>query len=275
MADKDEVYGKTKLRILSAKGGGWSGIALSGGKQVGDILHDDDRDRLRTRLMNAAGTEHPDYFGIEGAIERFLTYMPGGFAGERYNSPDSERRYKVRARDALAETMPLHNALNASGGDAKLLAVAFTPDKLWINMLSLHESTRLRETLAGPNGNAFLQAAAKFATGQVGAGLAGMRSAVAPHGGTTWPIVTYLPFFWSPEAHMFLKPEATRDFAQRIGHRFAVEYRSEHEAAVYECLLDLVDHTANAIRQLNPADRIDVQSFIWVVGRYAEMDLPA
>ena len=275
MTGKDEVYGKTKLRILPAKLGGWSGIVISGGKQIGDILHDEDRDRLRTRLMILAGTEHPNYFGMEEAIARFLKFMPGGFAGERYNSPESERHYKIRARDALAATLPLKAARSASTADAQSLAAAFTPDKLWTNMLSLQESTRLRETLAGPNGSAFLQAAAKFADGQLGAGLAGMRKAVAPHGASTWPIATYLPFFWLPERHMFLKPEATRDFAERVGHRFAVDYSSDHDPSVYESLIDLADHTASAIRKLGPIDRIDVQSFIWVVGRYEEADLPA
>jgi hypothetical protein len=271
----DEAYGKAKLRILPAKAGGWSGIVFSGGKQIGDTLHDEDRERLRTRLMVLAGTEHPNYFGIEEAIARFLKFMPGGFAGERYNSPESERHYKVRARDALATTLPLEAARSASTTDANLLAAAFTPGKLWTNMLSLQESTRLRETLAGPNGSAFVQAAAKFTDGDLAAGLAGMRKAVAPHGASTWPIATYLPFFWSTERHMFLKPEATRDFAERVGHRFAVDYSSEHDPSVYESLIDLANHTASAIAKLGPVDQIDVQSFIWVVGRYKEADLPA
>lgn len=275
MTSKEEAYGKTKLRIMPAKLGGWSGIVISGGKQVGDILHDGDRDRLRKRLMILAGTEHPNYFGMEEAIARFLRFMPGGFAGERYNSPNSERHYKVRARDALSTTLPLEAARNASVADAKRLAAAFTPDKLWTNMLSLQESTRLRETLAGSNGGAFVLAAAKFADGDLAAGLTGMSKAVAPHGVSTWPIATYLPFFWSPERHMFLKPEATRDFAERVGHRFAVNYSSQHDPSVYESLIDLADHTASAIAKLGPVDRIDVQSFIWVVGRYKEADLPA
>lgn len=275
MTDKDEVFGKTRLRIRPAKDGGWSGLAIAGGKQLGEVLHDLDRDRLRARLMTLAGTEHPDYLGMTEAIARFRRFMPGGFTGARYTSPSGERVYKIRARDALAATLPLVAARMATPTDAASLAAAFTPDKLWTNMLSLQESTRLRETLAGPNGAAFVRAAAAFTDGDRTAGLAGMRAAVAPHGAATWPIATYLPFFWAPATQMFLKPEATRDFAERIGHRFAVDYSAEHQPAVFESLLDLADLTARAIAGLEPADRIDVQSFIWVVGRYTDADLPA
>lgn len=73
---------------------------------------------------------------------------------------------------------------------------------------------------------------------------------------------------------MFLKPEATRDFSERVGHRFAHEYQPAHEPVAYESLLDLADFTAAGISSLEPADRIDVQSFIWVVGKYLEADMP-
>ena len=69
---------------------------------------------------------------------------------------------------------------------------------------------------------------------------------------------------------MFLKPEATKDFAERVGHRFASTYEPRLEMAVYESLLDLASKTTSEIAELKPRDRIDVQSFIWVVGNYRE-----
>lgn len=97
-----------------------------------------------------------------------------------------------------------------------------------------------------------------------------MKSVLAPHKVATWPAVTYLPFLWKPNAHMFLKPEVTKDYAARVGHMFAYEYSSELSAPVYECLLDLTVATEAELAELYPADRIDVQSFIWVVGKYDE-----
>jgi len=273
MKTSDEKYGKALLRIGQDKDGGWVGVVILAGKVVGERLSDTDRDRLWTRLMNLAGTVHPNYFGIDGAIARFLQFMPGGFSGQRYTGHDGERRYKVDAHNALVISLPLPSAMKATDVDGQTLAAAFKKDQLWTHMPALQESTRLREVLA-KNGSAFLRAAATFTNGDYANGIDGMRKAVQPYGSFTWPIATYLPFLWAPETQMFLKPTATRDFAERIGHRFAVDYDSDITPAVYESLLSLADDTAAAIAGLGPVDRIDVQSFIWVVGEYREHDLP-
>lgn len=273
MKTSDEKYGQAILRIAQDKDGGWVGVVILGGKILGDKQHDDDRERLRTRLKNFAGTVHPNYFGMDGAIARFLQFMPGGFSGQRYTAHDGERRYKVDAHNTLTALLPLDAAVNASDENGITLAAAFKKDELWTHMPSLQESTRLREVLA-EHGSAFLRAAAAFAHGDFAVGIAGMRKAIAPHGALTWPIATYLPFLWAPDTHMFLKPNVTRDFAERIGHPFAIDYDPDISGEVYRSLLDLADDTASGIAQLQPADRIDVQSFIWVVGEYREENLP-
>ena len=71
---------------------------------------------------------------------------------------------------------------------------------------------------------------------------------------------------------MFLKPKVTKDFAERVGHPFAYEYSSTLEVPVYESLLSLASEAETAIRDLKRRDRIDLQSFIWVVGTYTEED---
>lgn len=69
---------------------------------------------------------------------------------------------------------------------------------------------------------------------------------------------------------MFLKPEVTKDFATRVGHPFAAQYESRLSLTVYEGLLDLAAKTERELHELAPRDRIDLQSFIWVVGDYQE-----
>jgi hypothetical protein len=49
---------------------------------------------------------------------------------------------------------------------------------------------------------------------------------------------------------MFLKPEVTKDFAARVGHRFASEYEPRLDLAVYESLLDLVSKTGAELAEL-------------------------
>jgi hypothetical protein len=64
---------------------------------------------------------------------------------------------------------------------------------------------------------------------------------------------------------MFLKPEVTKDFAERVGHRFASDYEPRLDIGVYKSLLDLLQETEGQLIELQPRDRVDVQSFIWVL----------
>ena len=63
---------------------------------------------------------------------------------------------------------------------------------------------------------------------------------------------------------------ATKDFAARVGHKFASDYEPRLNLDVYHSLLDLVSETEQELADLQPRDRIDVQSFIWVIGDYKE-----
>jgi hypothetical protein len=112
--------------------------------------------------------------------------MPGGFEGERIRN---ERSYKLKAREALAAVLPAERAAKASREDADALRSA----PVWINLLSLFESMRLKETIESPSGPAFLAAATRFAAGEYAAGIAGMAAAMKGHGHLSWPIATYFP----------------------------------------------------------------------------------
>jgi len=134
----------------------------------------------------------------------------------------------------------------------------------------LFEKVRLQDVLRGPNADSFIRAAARFAIGDTKPALLEMERALRPDDSAKWTVVTYLPFLWRPDQHMFLKPEVTGDFAVRVGHRFASDYEPGLNIAVYDSLLDLAARTSAELADLNPRDRIDVQSFIWVIGAYRE-----
>ncbi|MFN3474716.1 MAG: hypothetical protein ACK4ZW_11810 [Blastomonas sp.] len=260
--------GKAVVRWGQAKTGEFSGTVIMAGKPS-ENLTDADEKRLLARLRNLAGTLEPNYFGMEEAIARYLRFMPGGFSAER--NLTTERKYKVGARDALAEILPLGQAFEASSDDARRVREA---GAIWINLLSPFESMHLKEAIASNDGPAFLRAAAKFTAGDFSGGVAGMNAAMSKHGRLSWPTATYFPFLWSPVDHMFLKPTVTRDFAERIGHRYQYDYSPDIEKDVYESLLELADLTMTNLTDLSPKDRIDVQSFIYVVGGYSDIDLP-
>ena len=262
----DEKIGGAILRI-ETKGAGYRGAIIRKGFSVAP-QEDDDFQGLLARLRNEAGQLHPDYMGLDGAVERFRRFFhQGGFDDPAFAN---ERAYKQAARDQFVAALPLGRARDAGPADAVLAkrAIAAT------NLLSPFEKMTAKAVLDSGDGPAFVRAAACFTTDDVGSGIAGMLVTVAPHGRSSWPILTYLPYLWASDRHMFLKPTVTTDYAARIGHRFQFDYASDPDPAVYASLLDLVAVTNATIRPMGARDNIDAQSFIWVVGSYTDADLP-
>ena len=69
---------------------------------------------------------------------------------------------------------------------------------------------------------------------------------------------------------MFLKPEVTKNLPLVLAIVSPTITEPRLNIAVYDSLLDLAERTATEIADLQPRDRIDVQSFIWAVGDYKE-----
>ncbi len=251
------TLGKKALRLVRKDGrffGLSDGVVCIEGENADEVwrqLHDD------------AGKGDPKYFGYSGARARFLHFFPNGFHSDGYVA--EERNYKLAAKARLDETAPLEKAVDGGGYGEAVLAVFRAT-----NMLSPFEKTRLQDVLRGPNADDFIRAAARFAKDGDKTNLLSMAQALKPHDSAKWTVVTYLPYLWRPDAHMFLKPEATKDFATRVGDRFASDYEARLHLPVYDSLLNLVDKTTQELEDLKPRDRIDIQSFIWVVGDYNE-----
>jgi hypothetical protein len=253
--------GGTDLRVVDT-GKVFVGIAnLPGTRQI--QVEADSREEAHRRLLDKLSKANPKYVGFTGARNRFLHYFPNGFHSEGYET--EERNYKIAAKEALDRDAPLATVAGASGFSEAILS-AFRNT----NLLFPVEKARVQAALRGPNADRFINAAAKFALGDMKNGLAEMERALTPHNAVSWTVVTYLPFLWRPDAHMFLKPMVTKDFADRVGHSFAQDYGSRLSLTVYESLLDLTGKIESELVDLKPRDRIDVQSFIWVVGDYKD-----
>lgn len=262
---REEKRGSLTLRLVNEKTG-YAGVILSAQGRLA-LLRGDDPVELWRRLEQEAAKSSKDYVGFDGARTRFLHFFPGGFESAHYIS--EERDYKLQAKHQLDTTVPLDQARIGSGfGEAALAVYRKT------NLLFQIEKARVTELLRGPSADAFVRAAARFASGEGASVLADMARLAKPHNAASWTAITYLPFLWRPEQHMFLKPEVTKDFAERVGHGFVHAYRAAIDMTVYDSLLDLVARTGQEIADLHPRDRIDVQSFIWVVGAYVDADLP-
>lgn len=263
---KDEAWGQFTVRLVARDDGRFDGIAFREDKgseaKITGEPHETEAE-VRARLKQEVLRRHPDWVGYEGAVKFFRRHFPNGFEDDQYR--EAERDYKWNAKRLLDESVPLASAPQNDGvGEAVLRTFNRT------NLLSPFELIRVRKVLKSNQGESFVQGAAEFAAGDMEAGLRTMASAAKAHDAAKWTVVTYLPFLWKPDTHMFLKPEVTKLFADRVGHEFALRYRADLDIEVYRCLLDLVACTRRAIKELQPRDNIDLQSFVWVVGDYSE-----
>ena len=261
---KDEAWGEFTLRVVARESDRFDGIVFRKGtgtiaKVLGDV--GETEEEVRARLKEKALRRHPDWVGYQGATTYFRNHFANGFYDDDYLT--EERSYKWAAKQQLDESVPLGAALEGNGFAMRALRVFQRT-----NLLSPFELMRIKDVLSGTQGDSFVRGAASFASGDMERGLRRMAQVLKPHDAAKWTIVTYLPYLWKPESHMFLKPNVTKLFADRVGHEFPLVYQADLELEVYESLLDLASRTNEAISALNPRDRIDVQSFIWVVGAY-------
>ena len=252
-------YGNLGERRLRLVGKGIRFYGLANGKIC---TEGSDADDVWRRLHDDAGKSDPKYFGYDGARARFLKFFPNGFHSDGFAS--QERTYKLAVKEKLDTSAPLEQALEGVGLGEGILAVYRS------NLLSPFEIVRVQDLLRCPDADSLIQAAARFATNATKSTLLELERVLKPHNCAKWTIATYLPFLWRPDSHMFLKPKATKDFAVRVGHPFASLYQSRLDFDIYASLLDLADKTASELIDLAPRDRIDIQSFIWVVGDYRE-----
>jgi hypothetical protein len=266
---KEQTIGDLTYRILE-KDRGYIGVIISNKKGKIGTFDGPNRDVLWSRLFEEAAKAHKDYFGFSGAKARFLKFFPGapaGFYSARYLEPKGERVYKEKAREQLLATVPLSDAAAGTGLGEKVLSVFQRT-----GIVSPFEKIRTAEMLRGPMADAFVKATARFTLGDDAAALSDMAEILHKYDNAKWPVATYLPFLWQPDRHMFLKPTVTKDFATRVGHRFASDYDSTLTINVYQSLLNLVNQTEHELADLKPRDRIDIQSFIWVVGSYDDVE---
>lgn len=256
---KEQIIGKARVRLVQ-NGNTFAGIIINGDK-ISKRIDGDNQDEVWGKLINEVGTTDPQYFGFEGAINKFLREFPDGFAGQDYL--DTERDYKIEAKEKLDKVVPLEFASTCKNIGVDVLRVFQAT-----NVVFSVEKARLSELLKGPNADAFIQASAAFTSGGGAPALKEIAKLLKQYNVANWTAATYLPYLWKPEEHMFLKPEVTKDYAARIGHSFQHDYQSSLEYEVYESLLDLTAQTTQVLKSknLNPRDNIDIQSFIWVIG---------
>lgn len=80
----------------------------------------------------------------------------------------------------------------------------------------------------------------------------------------TGPLVTVFGFIAQPETHMFLKPKTMRAATHEYGLVF--HYEPPPSRTTYQNFLECVRVARRNLRNMQPRDMIDLQSFLWVLG---------
>jgi len=210
---------------------------------------------------------------------KFLRFFPQGFRDEKYLAWERDYKWETHERWEAELGRAEFRRLLREGRFAEAATRAVRVEqRSRHSMIFSFEKMALRDALKSAAGaRAFAEGLYEFLHGGGDAERRFERwvetVASLPRRQTrvlTWPLVTVFGFIAQPEAHLFLKPNATRAAAQAYG--FELRYRSQPNWETYASLLDFAGAVRRDQRELKPRDMIDIQSFLWVQGsdEYAE-----
>lgn len=208
------------------------------------------------------------------AIAAFSRRFPKGFDDPAYLS--DERIYKWEAHELWRTTLGdgKGRRLLEQGNVAELTTRALAVDGR-LNLLSIYEKAALRDGLKEPHAaERYLRAlfdlleADQLLRGSFESYIDALTRLPAAEGRapvTRWPVLTLFPFIAHPDRFMFLKPEVTKDCADRFA--WGLQYTATLNWTTYDRLQAMCDMLMPQLRPLGARDLIDVQSFIWVIAR--------
>ena len=228
--------------------------------------------KLKTeRAASRAVRDNQTSEGAESCRRKFLKFFPKGFRDEKYVS--WERGYKWEAHEKWNEMLEraAYKKLLGAGEFAEIAARAVRIESK-TNLLFSFEKMALRDAVKTDEGaQAFAAGLYEFLHGagsverkferwcEVIAALPRKQTRVL-----TWPLVTVFGFIAQPETHIFLKPMVTRRAAEAYGFDF--QYKSRPSWETYANFLHFAETVRRDLRDLQPQDMIDIQSFMWVQG---------
>ena len=259
---EEEPYGRHVLRLRKAPEG-WEGIVVG---RAAERREGPSREAVIGLLRRLIDEDHPRFIGFEGAIRKFRLIFDQGAFEDPYYVQGRERNFKLDARAVLNDLPPERAARETSRETAATAERAFAEIKF--QLIAWQEVDRARTLLRSLDGPAFVAAAARFCLEPGPLALGTLRAIAGRHDAAAWTVVTYLPWLWRPDEHMFLKPNATCRFAERVGHPFQHADLSGEPYTSYDMLRDLALAIRRETADLGCRDNIDAQGFVWVTEVY-------
>lgn len=217
----------------------------------------------------------PPELTIDQAFERFLAHYPDGFAGEAYQQ--AERAWKVQQGALWHEQFPPGTLRTLATTDpleagAAVMKVLQTPDATLL--ATRGELPMMTWALTKGTPEAFLLALADVVDSpepkaeQFTALVDALEAMPVLKPGTkllAWPTLTVLPFLARPDQYLFVKPQATKDAARKLGVDLA--YDSRPSWGTYQRMLAWGHDLLRFLGPHGAQDMIDVQSFILTIAK--------
>jgi hypothetical protein len=202
---------------------------------------------------------------------KFLRFFPKGFRDEKYHH--WERGYKWDVHEKWNELLgpKVFKKLLQEGNFSEIANRAVRIESR-THLLFSFEKMAIRDGVRSKKGaKTFAEGLYNFlyGPGSVKGRFKRWLEAVAklPRKQTrvlTWPILTVFGFIAHPDQHIYFKPMVTRVAAVEYG--FDLNYHSPPSMETFDSLYGFVDLLKQDLKDLNPKDLIDIQSFIWVLG---------
>jgi hypothetical protein len=200
-----------------------------------------------------------------------LRHFPRGFRDRTYG--EWERHYKDEAHARWMEDLGhMETERLIAAGAHEVIAQRAVRIEEMTNLLFSFEKMALRDGIGDVAGaHAFGEGLHGLLYGpehlgvrferwcEVLAGLPRRQSRVL-----SWPAATVFGMLAQPRDHIFFKPGVTQLAAERYG--FPLAYHPRPSWAGYQQLLAFAATVKRDLRDLQPSDMFDVQSFIWVLG---------
>ncbi len=204
---------------------------------------------------------------LHSMIEVFLNRFPDGFDDSNYY--ENERGYKVTACQQFQHhlsktdftTRLVNNKYDDICQDALKIITSINKETEFI---SRFEISSLNSGLKkDANKKLFSESLYTFLydTEKPEDGFEAFCETLAAMNAAKWPVATYFGFIAFPKEQMFLKPDVTKKAANACD--FELNYQTEPNRLTYRKLLEFSHFLFKQLKDLNPKDMIDVQSFIW------------
>ena len=221
-------------------------------------------DDARNEIRQVLSALSDDFVGYQGAINQFLRVYPKGFEDPFFLA--DERAYKLKAHEK-AKILLGKEVLVEQIKNHKYSDVCASARKVFINLIFPNEGMAFKSFVERPkNAEAFCPRFFQLLYGlDFDSAFDDLSALLAPAGAAKWTILTYWPFILFPDRHVFMKPEVAQEAARRLGDSF--DYQSRPSAAVYFKYLGFARRLRENISDLEPRDNIDIQTFMYAVGK--------